>query len=106
MPTKVRDGSMPTSSLSLQHMFYLLGGPTATTILSRFIVALHSVALCFPRFGGVSQDNRATPPEKSPVAPTFQLLKGVLHFKLPLGRRRGTGGVAATLPSVVLHGAT
>ena len=51
----------------------------------------------FPGLGGVSQDNRATPPSKGPVEPTlksFQLLKGVSHFKLPLRRCRGTGGVS------------
>ena len=68
-----------------------LSGPTATAVLSRYTVVLYSVALRFPGFGGVSQENRATPPEKGPVAPPFQLFKGVSHFKLPLGRCRGTG---------------
>ena len=40
----------------------------------------------------MSQEKRATPPEKGPVAPTFSALEGVSHFKLPLGRCRGTGG--------------
>ena len=40
-----------------------LSGPTTTVILSRCTVALHSVALRFSVFGGVSQENRATPPE-------------------------------------------
>ena len=62
-----------------------LSGPTATVILLRYTVALHSVTLRFPGFGGVSQENRATPPEKGPVAPTFSALEGVSRFKLPLG---------------------
>ena len=37
-----------------------LSGPTATAIVSRYTVALHSVALRFPGFGAVSQENRAT----------------------------------------------
>ena len=65
---------------------------TAPAILSRHTVALHSVALRFPGFGGVLQENRATPPQKGPVAPTFSALEGVSHFKLSLGRCRGTGG--------------
>ena len=40
-----------------------------------YTVALHSVALRFPGFGGVSQENCATPPEKGPVTPTFSALK-------------------------------
>ena len=40
-------------------------------------VALHSVALRFPRFRGVSQENRATPPQKGPVAPRFSALEGL-----------------------------
>ena len=48
--------------------------------------------LC-PAFGVVWQENRATPPEKGPVAqPTSQPLKRVSRFKLSLGRCRGTGG--------------
>ena len=69
-----------------------LSGPTATVIPSRHIVTIHSVALCFPRCRGVSQVNRATPPQKGPVAPTVSALKGVSHFKLLLGRCRATGG--------------
>ena len=38
--------------------------------------ALHSVALRFPGFGGVSQENRATPPQRGPIAPTLSTLKG------------------------------
>ena len=52
-------------------MFFKLSGPTARTMLSRYTVALHSVALHFPGIGGASQENRATPPKKGPVAPTF-----------------------------------
>ena len=48
-----------------------LSGPTATVTLSRYAVALHSVALRFPAFGRVSQENRATPCWKGPVAPIF-----------------------------------
>ena len=54
----------------------MLSGPTTTIILSQHTVVLHSVALCFPGFGGVSQENRATPPQKGPVAPTFSALEG------------------------------
>ena len=32
---------------------------------------LHSVALRFPGFGGVSQENRESNPSKGRVAPTF-----------------------------------
>ena len=47
----------------------------------------------FPEFGGVSQENRTTPPEKGPVAPTFSALKGCVALpKLPLGRYHDTGG--------------
>ena len=41
-------------------------------------VALHSVALHFPGFGGASHENRATPPDKGAVAPTFSDLKDIL----------------------------
>ena len=51
-------------------------GPTATVILWQNTVALHCVALRFPGFGGVSQENRATPPQKGPVAPTFSAFEG------------------------------
>ena len=53
-----------------------LCGPTATVVLSRCTVALHSVALRFPVFGGVSQETRTTPPEKGHVVPTFSAFKG------------------------------
>ena len=53
-----------------------LSGSTAFGILSRSSVALLSVALCFPRLGGLSQENRAAPLEKVPVTPTFSALKG------------------------------
>ena len=52
-----------------------LSGPTGTVTLLRHTVALRSVALRFPGFGGVSQENRATPPQKGPVAPTFSALE-------------------------------
>ena len=72
-----------------------LSGPTATIILSRHAAALRSVALRFPGLGAVSQKNHATPPQKGPVAQLpSQLLKGVSHFKLSLGRCRGTWGVS------------
>ena len=48
----------------------------------------------FPGFGGLSQENCATPPENGPVALPFQLLKGVSHFKLHLGCCHGPGGVS------------
>ena len=61
-------------------------GESGTIILSRCTVALHSVALRFPGYGGVSQENRAAPPQRTlwpppfqlegPVAPTFSALKG------------------------------
>ena len=51
-------------------------GPTATIILSRYTVGLHSVALRFPGFGVVSQENRATPRSKGPLPPIFSALKG------------------------------
>ena len=38
-----------------------LSGPTAIESMSRYTVFLHSVALRFPGFGRVSQENRATP---------------------------------------------
>ena len=41
------------------------GIPTAAVIVSRYTVALHSVALRFPAFGGMSQQNRATPPKRA-----------------------------------------
>ena len=44
---------MPCNDLSV---------PPATVILSRYTVALQSVALVFLGFGGVSQENRAAPP--------------------------------------------
>ena len=44
-------------------------GPTVTVILSRYTVALHSLACCFRAFGGVSHENRATPlSEKEPCS--------------------------------------
>ena len=39
--------------------------PTAAVTLSRYNIALHSVAPRFPGLGGVLQENRATPPEKA-----------------------------------------
>ena len=68
-----------------------LSGPTATVVLSRYTVALHSVALRFPGFGGVSQENRTTPPERVLWHLPFQLLKGMSHFKSPLGSRSAGG---------------
>ena len=80
-----------------------LSGPTATVILLRHTVALHSVALRFQGFGGVSQEDRATPPEKGPVAP----IKGVCHTSNGLLEGIAVqGGVAATLSPVVLQWGT
>ena len=46
-------------------------------------------------------------PLKGPVAPAALELPGVSHVKLPLKRRRATGGcIAATLAGVALHCAT
>ena len=45
-------------------------------------VALHSVTLRFPGFGGASQENRATPPEKGPVAPTASAFKGAVALQV------------------------
>ena len=53
-----------------------LSGPLGIQNESRHISALHSVALRFPGFGGVLQENRATPPKKGPVAPSFFELYG------------------------------
>ena len=87
---EAKDALLTSSAMSLQPHGSMatpsLSGPTATVTLSRYTVALHSVALHsvalrFPGFGGVSQQNRATPPER-----------GLSHFKLPLGRYRGTRG--------------
>ena len=57
-------------------------------------VALHCRAtLCRTTFSkiwrGVAGESRY---EKGPVAPTFSVLKGGVHFKLLLGRCRGAGG--------------
>ena len=41
-----------------------LSGPTVTVIMSCYTVALHC-PLSFPGYGGVSQENRATPPQKA-----------------------------------------
>ena len=61
-----------------QKTFFRLFRGFGSECPNRYIhsVALHTVALHFPGFGGVSQDNRATPSEKGPVAPTFSALKG------------------------------
>ena len=51
--------------------------PTATAILSRYTVALHSVALRFPTFGGMCRRIVLHPPEKALLHLPFQLLKSV-----------------------------
>ena len=69
-----------------------LSGPTATIVLSRYTVALYPVALRFPASGKVPQENRATPTEKGPVAPTFSALKGGAALQVTswkLSRYRG-----------------
>ena len=48
----------------------MLSGSLGIQNGSQHIGALHSVALRFPGFGGVSQENRATPPKRG-VAPRF-----------------------------------
>ena len=56
-------------------------------------VALHSVALrFFPGFEGVSQENRATPREKGPVAPTFSALKGGVALQITSWKVSGYRG--------------
>ena len=70
-------------------------------------VALRSVALRFRGFGGMSQENRATPPEKGPVAPPFSALKGGAALQVASWKvSRYRGGVAATLSPVALQWAT
>ena len=68
---------------------YGLSGPTCT-------VALHSVALRFLGFGGVSQENHATLPPKGPCT---ALEGGVAlqDLKLSLRRCRGTVAWPATV---------
>ena len=70
------EGTPRTSPLRVENHSAQLSAPTAAVILLRHTLALHSVALRFPGFGGVSQENRATPPQKGPVAPTFSALEG------------------------------
>ena len=48
----------------------------ALSVREKNITTLHSVALLFSAFGGVSQKNLAAAPSKGPVAPTFSALKG------------------------------
>ena len=73
-------------------------------------VAAHCrAALCRITFSniwrGVAGESRYTP-SKGPEAPTVSALKGESHFKSPLERCRGAGGVAATLSPVALQWAT
>ena len=75
--------------------------------VSRHTVALHSVALRFPGFGEVSQENRATPPQKGPVAPTFSALEGGCRISSCRSETVALqGGVAATLSPGALQWAT
>ena len=74
-------------------------------------VALHCCAtlcrICFPGFGGVLQENRATPPEKGRVAPTFSALKGGCCISSCLLEGVAVqGGVAATLSPAALQWGT
>ena len=84
-----------------------ISGPTSTIILSRYNVAPHSVALCFPGFGGVSQENRATP-LKLPVAPASSALKRGVALQVASWKVSWYRGVsvAATLSPVALQWAT
>ena len=70
-----------------------LHGPTATVILSRYSVALHSVVRCFPGFGGVSQENCTTHPEKGPVASTFAACKGSVALQVAFWKESRYRGV-------------
>ena len=79
-------------SVGHQRRVAKLSGPTATVFLSRYTVALHSVALRFPGCGGGVRRIALHPLSKGPVAPTVSVPKGVSHFKLALGRCRSTGG--------------
>ena len=55
----------------------------------------------------MSQENRATPREKGPVAPTFSALKGGVALQVASWEvSRYKGGVAATLSSVALQWGT
>ena len=55
----------------------------------------------------MSQENRATPPAKGPVAPTFATLKGGVAFEVASWKvSRYNGGVAATLSPVALQWGT
>ena len=63
--------------------------------LGHLLSRLHSVALCFPGFGGVSQENRATPPQRALlqcstylVALCFPALKGC-HTRIVLHPLKG-----------------
>ena len=72
-------------------------------------VALHcrAFALRFPGAGGVSQENRATPPEEGPVAPPLSALKGGCRASSCLLEGVAVqGGVATTLSPVALQWAT
>ena len=70
--------------------------------MSRYTVALHSVSLRSPGFGGVSQDNRTTPPEKVPAAPTFRggVALQVASWKVSRYRRAVTARLFACRAAV------
>ena len=83
-----------------------LSGPTATVTLSRYTAALHSVALRFPGFGGVAQENRGTPPEKGPVAPAFSAFKGGVALQVApwkVSRCMGVSQLRCRLRTAVGH---
>ena len=71
-----------------------LSGPSATVTLPRYAVALHSVALRFSGLGGMWQENRATPPEKGPVAPSFSALKRDVALQVASGKVSRYRGVS------------
>ena len=53
------------SSFETVFLVVPLSGPTSTVTLLRYTVVLHSVALLYPGLGGVSQENRAAPPQRA-----------------------------------------
>ena len=57
----------------------------------------------FPAFGGVSQENGATPPQKGPVPPTFSALHVVRASSSLLKGVAVHRGIAATLSPVALQ---
>ena len=83
-----------------------LSDPTATEILSRYAATLHSVALRFPVFGGVSQENRAPPPQRPCSTYLFSSQSGCHILSCLLEGVAVQGGVVATASPVGLQWAT